>query len=59
MKKTNKILSVGFLLLISSCLIVSGAVFTILWGGTITANADVLVEYDSGGGWQNAQILPP
>ena len=57
MKKINKILSVSFLLLISSCLIVSGAVFSILWGGTITANADVLLEYDSGGGFVNAEDL--
>lgn len=57
MKNSKKIFGLGFLLLISSCLIVSGAVFTYLWSGTITANAGYLMQYDYGSGWMNAEDL--
>lgn len=47
----------GMALLIVSSLIVCGAVFTFLWSGTITAEADYLIQYDDGGGMANAEDL--
>lgn len=55
--KLGKYGMVGMVLLVASSLIVSGAVFTYLFSGTITANADVLLEYDQGSGWENAEDL--
>lgn len=56
-KKLTKITAVGLILIVASAIITSGAVFTYLFSGTITANADVLMEYDQGSGWENAEDL--
>ena len=44
-KKFGKYGMLGIALICVSALITSGAVFTYLWSGSITANAGVLVEY--------------
>lgn len=48
---------VGTIALIVSSLLVCGAVFTYLWNGTVTAQVDYLMQYDSGSGWTNAEDL--
>ena len=56
-KKLTKYSALGLSLIVLSAIITSGAVFTYLFSGTITANADVLMEYDQGSGWENAEDL--
>lgn len=57
MNKKKSIFYAGVTLLIASCLIVSGAVFTYLWSGTVEGNTPVLMEYsiDDGSSWNNAE----